>query len=284
MALRLAVFLVLAALAVTSAAAETVSLRRSDGATTTVRAYPPEGACRGIAVLSHGAGGSEAGLGYLGQGLSGAGWLVVAPGHAESGMAALRAHARGQGRGLREALAQLVADPAAHAARLDDIGAALNWAQTWAQARCPGGQEVLIGHSMGAMTVMIEAGARNLMGLRGQRRFDAYVALSPQGPGSVFPEDAWTGIAAPVLMLTGTRDRALEGGWEGRLVPFESLPPPCKWLGVIDGARHKDLGGRGRDSRTGALVMATVTDFLNGARAGDCRPPPLREGMTLRAR
>jgi hypothetical protein len=42
------------------------------------------------------------------------------------------------------------------------------------------------------------------------------VALSPQGPGSIFPETAWRGIAKPVLLITGTRDQALEGGWQSR--------------------------------------------------------------------
>jgi hypothetical protein len=45
---------------------ETISLQRADGQSLRIRPYPAAtGTCRGIAILSHGAGGSEEGLGYL---------------------------------------------------------------------------------------------------------------------------------------------------------------------------------------------------------------------------
>ena len=62
---------------------------------------------------------------------------------------------------------------------------------------------------MGAVTVMLEAGAKNIIGVApsaaGLDRFDAYVALSPEGPGIIFSERAWHGIHKPLLVLTGTR-------------------------------------------------------------------------------
>jgi hypothetical protein len=50
---------------------------------------------------------------------------------------------------------------------------------------------------------MLEAGAINMIAVAsppsGQDRFDAYVALSPEGPGIVFPDRAWRGIHKPML-------------------------------------------------------------------------------------
>ncbi len=86
---------------------------------------------------------------------------------------------------------------------------------------------------------MIEAGARNKVGVQGTDSFNAYIALSPLGTGSIFHESAWSGIRSPVLLITGTRDTELGGAsWETRTEPFRNMPPRCKWLGVMDGSSH----------------------------------------------
>jgi alpha-beta hydrolase superfamily lysophospholipase len=105
------------------------------------------------------------------------GYTTVAMGHRESGFAALAADVREYG--VLPGVTRLVADEHAEQARLLDLDAALQWAD--GQCRAP--FRVLLGHSMGAETVMLEAGAKNTIGVpsppAAQDRFDAYVALSP---------------------------------------------------------------------------------------------------------
>lgn len=259
---------------------EELSLTRQDGKAVPAVAYAPSGpACQGVAIISHGAGGSESGLEYLGAAMSGRGYLAVVVGHKESGRSAVRE--RMSGFDLRGALAKLITDPSAYRARFMDIAVA----KSWAQGKCSGTRSVLLGHSMGAATVMMEAGAHNKLGLSGADAFDAYVALSPQGAGSIFPADAWSGIRKPVLTLTGTEDSELGGAsWTTRTEPFRNMPAGCKWLGVIDGATHLNLAGIGFSGGVEDLATGTLNAFLDGVVRGDCSAPVRRQGITIETR
>ncbi len=267
-------------LALTSAHAQTaVQLSRADGRTVQAQTYAPTGTCRGVALISHGAGGSDTGYTYLAQALAQWGFLAVVPAHADSGMKALRD--KMQGLNVREGLNDLVADADAYRSRFADLDAA----RTWASPRCAGKRTVLLGHSMGAATAMLEAGAANRLGLQGRDGFDAYVALSPQGEGSIFTADAWKAIRKPVLLLTGTRDDELGGkGWQSRTAPFAVLPGPCQWLGVIDRATHMHFAGHGASRSTEALTLRTVQAFLWPAANGCPTPPAPVRGLTLQTK
>lgn len=271
--------LVAMALAGAASAQRTVSVPRADGQSVPLRVYAPESrACRGTALVSPGAGGSEKGYAYLGEALSASGYLTVVIGHAESGRRALREHSR-EG-GLREGLSALTTDPRAYEARLMDIAAARHWAKD-----CPQGLSVLIGHSMGAATTMIEAGARNLLGLRGHQAFDAYIAMSPQGSGPIFPAKAWSDIRSPLLSLTGTRDGELGGAsWRARTEPFEDMAGGCKWLGVIPDATHTHFAGHGFSAKTERVSVRVITAFLSAVQAGDCRRPSSLPGLDLQTK
>ena len=169
-----------------------------------------------------------------------------------------------------------------------DVGAALQWAD----GQCKAPFRVLMGHSMGAVTVMLEAGAKNIIGVSpsvaGLDRFDAYVALSPEGPGIIFSEHAWRGINKPLLALTGTRDQSLKGGAEARQLPWRDLPgiaSKCQWMGVIDGATHMNFAGNGMGAdHVEPLVTQTVANFLRGVRASACTLPQAKDGMTLQVK
>ena len=258
-------------------ASEALQLQRQDQKFLQATAYAPAAAtCRGVAIISPGAGGTEQGYRYLGEALSSIGYLSVVVGHQESGRRALREHLRGNG--LREGLAELITEPDAYRGRFMDIAASVKWAER----RCNSREKLLIGHSMGAATVMIEAGARNKVGVQGTDSFNAYIALSPQGIGSIFPGNAWSGIRRPVLLITGTRDTELGGAsWETRTEPFRNMPPGCKWLGVIDGASHLNFAGTGMSRKTQTLTVQTISAFLDGLRAGDCRARGQVAGMDL---
>lgn len=286
---RLAVVLAVGCVSKHMNAQHALSVPRADGAQTPLLVYPAVGAssrCAPLAVISHGAGGSEEGYGYLAQAMAKLGYTTVAMGHRESGFAALATDMREYG--LLPGVTHLVADPHAEQARLLDLDAALKWAE----GHCRAPFRVLLGHSMGAETVMLEAGAKNIIGVESppaaQDRLDAYVALSPEGPSVVFPNDAWSGIRKPVLMLTGTNDQSLKGGPQARLVPWKDmrgLPSHCQWLGVIDGATHMNFAGNGlRHESVESIVTSTVAEFLKGVRAGGCALPAATSGMKLQAK
>jgi dienelactone hydrolase len=277
---RLCLALLLPVAAGIAQAQEALSLQRQDQTTIAVMAYAPKaGACRGMAIISPGAGGSEKGYSYLGETMAGLGYQVVVVGHPESGRRALREQIRGQG--LREGLAELITEPEAYRGRFMDIAAA----RQWAQGRCQGRQAVLLGHSMGAATTMMEAGARNKLGLTGSHAFDVYIPLSPQGAGSIFPANAWSDLQRPVLSVTGTRDDELGGGsWQTRTEPYRNMPPGCKWLAVIDGATHMNLAGNGMARKTEALTSQVIGDFLEAVRRGDCRAPRPHPGMAVESK
>ena len=266
-----------------------VNAPREDGRTTPLLVFRSAGiaaACAPVALLSHGAGGSENGYRYLAEAMSKDGFTTIVMGHRESGPEALRADMLSDG--IRPGIQALVADPNAEKARLLDVGAALRWADK----QCHAPFRILLGHSMGAETVMLEAGARNVIGLTappaGRDRFDAYVALSPEGPGVVFPAHAWSGIHKPVLILTGTRDQSLKGGPEARLIPWTDLPGSsghCQWEGVLEGATHMNFAGNGvGHDRAEPLITATIHSFLAGIQGPGCTLPAAREGIALKAK
>ena len=261
-------------------AQQLVQSPREDGATTPLRVYAPSSdACAPLALISPGAGGNENGYQYLAQGMQAVGWRAIVIGHKESGESALRSDMR-EAKGVKSGLEELVNDPKAYNARLMDIAAALKWAAS----SCKAPFAALLGHSMGARTVMVEAGATNNFGIKGPDRFDAYVALSPDGPGKMFPENAWSGIRKPVLMLTGTRDKSLDGGWKSRTIPYQSLPAGCKWLGVIDEASHLNFAGVGFAGSTDKLVLLETKAFLNSLRSGHCGSPVQANGITMQSK
>lgn len=242
--------------------------------------------CPPLAVISHGAGGSENGYRYLAEGMASLGYTAMVMGHAESGLGALRGDVVRDG--VKPGVTDLVSDPVAESDRLLDVSAALKWAD----GQCHAPFRVLLGHSMGSTTVMLEAGTQNMLGVTsppaGQDRFDAYVALSPEGSGIVFPENAWHAIRKPMLIMTGTRDQGLKGGPQARLEPWRNLPGTvghCQWQGVIDGATHMNFAGAGIGAgKVEPLVTQTVAAFLGGVRGKGCALPAALSGIELKAK
>jgi predicted dienelactone hydrolase len=272
------------------AAQQHLDVPREDGASTPLLVYAaspaPSSGCAPLALISHGAGGSEEGYRYLAQGMSKMGYTAVVMGHRESGLAALQQDMRKYG--LLRGVTELVRSPIAENDRLKDVTAALDWSDK----TCKPPFRVLLGHSMGAETVMLEAGAADMIGLvpfaAGRSRFNAFVAMSPEGPGIVFPEHAWTQIRKPVLVLTGTNDQSLKGGPEARLVPWREFPgntQHCQWLGVIDGATHFNFGGNGPGhERVEQIVLSTIASYLGGVRGSGCTLPAPVPGFSLQAK
>lgn len=253
-----------------------LSLRRADGGAVPILEIAPDNAaCPPLLVLSHGFGGSNIGLAWLARAAAYNGFRTIAIEHRESGRAQLRAVLRSKDR--RRALTEAVEDAAANAARMRDLDAI--W--VWATKDCRPPFAVLAGHSMGAQLTMLEAGAKTRLGVTGKDRFDAYIALSPQGEGARFPHRAWAGISKPVLMVTGTHDNGLDGDWKTRVTAFEGLPPGHKVLAVIDGGTHMDMGGRGRP-RVQRNVSAIVLAFLGRLGKPSVQDMPVLKGVHYR--
>lgn len=262
-------------LSLSGAAQDLVRVPRGDGGETALRVYSVAKDCALLAVISPGAGGTEDGYAYLANGLRDGGWLAVVMGHKESGPSTLRKEIRSSG--IHGGLKDMVADPKLQRDRMLDLDAAL----AWSSQRCRGSYKVLLGHSMGSDTVMFEAGAHNKLQVRGQDRFDAYVAISPSGHGSIFMETSWSDIRKPLYVLTGTHDTGLEGAWEWRTEPFHGLPPGCHWLGVIDGASHLNFAGIGIAAKTEQLTLSSIDEFLASARRNECAAPAKQTGITV---
>ncbi len=254
-----------------------ISLQRQDSKPVSAMVYKPIASeCKGVAIISHGAGGSEKGYTYLGTAMSSFGYLAVVVGHQESGLQAVQEQI--SGKTLGDGLAKLITDPKAYQARFMDIAVV----KEWAQGQCNSKVAILIGHSMGAATVMMEAGARNKLNIVELPKFTAYIAISPQGSGLIFPDKAWSDINQPVLMLTGTQDKELGGlSWETRTEPFINMKSGCKWLGVIDGATHMNFAGRGISKKTETLTSQVIREFLTGVQASDCKLVNQISGMTI---
>lgn len=245
---------------------------RADGTRIEARVLDAPG-CAPLAIISHGFGGNSKGNPQLAEALNRAGYRVVLPSHPESGPRALLG-ALGPGR-PRERILDLAADPVLLGARGADVTAILA-AET---RRCAVPFKVLGGHSMGARTTLLEAGAGNRNGMKGADRFDAYLAISPAGENSrLFPKGAMATIRKPVFMITGTRDDGEGVGYALRLTAFDGLPPGRKRLAVIDEANHFDLGGR-RNPPTGRLIGAMAVEFLAMVRSGRKTPATPRPGV-----
>jgi dienelactone hydrolase len=249
---------IVATLSVTAPASRASEvLARPDGGTLRLARHGPSSGCLPTVIISHGLGGDEHGAAGLAQVLARRGWRVLVMGHAESGRAVLRkALFSGE---TRNQLIAAATDPARHKARFADLEVAF----AEATRACRPKQLVLIGHSMGAATTMIEAGAVARFGSFGRDRFDAYVALSPQGVGIYWTETSWQAVRKPVLMITGTRDHGPDGDYTTRLEAFRRLPAgPAHRLAIFEGINHLQLSGR--TAKIGDQLAELIEDFLAG--------------------
>ena len=256
-----------------SHAATGIDIPRSDGKATPVKLYGDWGAtnCSPVIVASHGLGGSERGLSFIGDAFSQKGYRVVVMGHTNvNEKADLRKLIFGGNK------AEIIADQVKFASRFLDLEATLKYVTQ----NCSPAHLFLIGHSLGAATTIIEAGAIPNVAQRGQKRFHAYIALSQQGVGTLFNEGAWSGITEPVLMITGTKDKGVDGDYTTRLSSFDGLPKGQKRLAIIEGANHMNLGGR-RSKQTREVMIELIDEFLLQVQSGSFEPSQVK-GVDIR--
>lgn len=131
---------------------------------------------------------------------------------------------------------------------------------------------VVAGHSFGAFTAQMLAGARifddSVAG--GEFAHPAVagsVLMSPQGSGTRgLTRDSWRHVRVPLLTITGTHDIGAGGeGLAWRREPYDASDVTDKWLLVARGGGH-DLGGiGGRASQPASdvadAIASSVTAF-----------------------
>jgi serine/threonine protein kinase/dienelactone hydrolase len=197
-----------------------------------------------VIIFSHGYGGSDQGYEYLGRGWADAAYVVILPTHAGSDTAA-----------LRQMGMQGVEDPAKafelQTQRTGDVRFLVSSLKN-IEHQVPGikgkvdrKKVGVSGHSMGAGTTLLIAGATAAPPNAAQRAFRddrvrAAIAMSPPGPGrSSFSDGSWDRIAIPTMTMSGTRDRGASGEPpEWRTQPFKHMPSGNKYQVLVEGAEH----------------------------------------------
>jgi predicted dienelactone hydrolase len=124
------------------------------------------------------------------------------------------------------------------------------------------------GHSFGAYTSMLIGGATVLV--PGQEepvsfadlRVRAILPIAGQGRGQQGLHDhSWDKLTLPMIMITGTQDRGLNGEeprW--RAEGFQFCPPGNKYWAFVTGASHFSY-----DGRTGNSAQNRISDVVKSA-------------------
>ena len=237
---------------------------RADGQTIEANILPAPGlSCAPLAIVSHGLGGTKDSNLQLATALNRSGYRVIVPTHAESGPRQLFSSLRPSAGGFVSGIAKAASSTEAHRYRMADLNAVL----AVEERRCDVPHKLLAGHSMGARTTLVEAGAKSSTGIVGRDRFDLYVAVSPEGQGpEFFPSGSMRSVRKPTMVITGTLDSSVDGPFQTRLSTYHAIPSEKKRLAIIQGANHLDLGGR--SDAVGTMVGTLATEFAMQIKPG----------------
>lgn len=249
-----------------------------------VRIYWPNEASGPVplVVFSHGIGGSRRGYSYIGQHL------------ASSGIASLHVQHVGSDRALWGGnLIQLVgrlreaADESEVRARVSDMRFALDRLLLEAGARIDASRIAVAGHSYGANTSLLLAGAA-VPGHEAlqEPRFKAAVFISaPPLHGVDDADKALAAIRLPTLHITCTDDVIRVPGYyseaKERVQLYEQTGSRAKVLAVFEGGSHsvftdrRGTGGAVQNPRIKEATKQLIADFVRAVFDGDPRPERL---------
>ena len=240
-----------------------------------VRLYWPDSAASGapvpLIVFSHGIGGSRAGYSHLGRHWAGQGYASLHVQHVGSDNQLWRGNLFALPSRLQQATQESEA-----VARVADLRFALD--QLLAGERGPRidtNRIAVAGHSYGAMTAMLAAGARierggKTLALRDARLRAAILMSAPPFYGESDFVPILRELAVPTLHLTTTEDVIRVPGYHSppadRLRVFEATGGSLKVLAVFEGGSHSVfMDGRGTGSTARQVRAATrelSTTFL----------------------
>ena len=252
---------------------------------------PPSEGPAPVVLFSHGLGGSRMGSAYLAEHWARRGYLTVFLQHPGSDvdvwqnerplrrMAALRRAANAQNLLLRVA----------------DVRATLDQLEAWnadeghpLHGRVDMDHVGMSGHSFGAVTTQAVSGqtiGARQFALLTDPRIDAAIIMSPSSPRQGSPEQAFSKVKIPWMLMTGTNDVAPIGDadMESRLAVFPALPPGDKYEVVLDGAEHSAFTERAlpgdsqpRNPNHHRVILALSTAFWDAYLMDD---PDAREWL-----
>lgn len=245
--------------------------------------YPDADRTFPVIIFSHGTGGSQESFAHLSRFWSSYGYVCIHPTHLGSDIGALKKY------GFLELMeisrtANLLQDRPQDISYIIDSLEELEQLVPQLTGKMERGAIGVSGHSAGAYTTMLLAGASATMrsgekvNLR-DSRVRSFLAISPQGttpPGFDkylwgLEQDSWDKISAPMMTVSGSKDK----GWEGRppswkVEAFNNMPPGDKYHLFIQGAGHfayddsDDLAINNDKIKTGAnqIAMARKAKWL----------------------
>ncbi len=266
-----------------------------------VRLYLPDGAEAGkpvpLVVFSHGIGGSRLGYSYLGRYWASQGYASLHLQHVGSD----RNLWVGNPFGLVGRLHDAAQDKEA-IARVLDLHFALDQLLAGPlAARLDANRIVAAGHSYGANTTLLAAGAQveragQKLDFRDPRIKAAIILSAPPFYGESDPAKILAGITVPTLHVTATDDIIrIPGYYSGatdRVAVFDATGSPRKALAVFAGGSHSmftDRSGTGgmalnpkvKDA-TRALSLAFLKDVFDGEDAALRQWPAQFAGIVAR--
>ncbi len=246
-----------------------------------VRLYLPAGdAPVPLVVFSHGIGGSRFGYSHLGRHWAAHGWASLHLQHAGSD----RDLWRGSVWGLLDRLRDAATDAEA-VDRVHDLRFALDRVLDGPVGeRLDAARVVAAGHSYGANTTLLAAGARVVRGgrpvvLRDERVRAAIVLSAPPFYGESSFEPILGGVDVPSLHVTATGDDIrIPGFWSGvddRIAVFDAIGGRPKALAVFEGGSHSIFtdraatGGVTLNAQVKAATRELTLAFLQRVFGGD---------------
>ena len=233
-----------------------------------------------LIVFSHGIGGSRRGYSYLGQFWASQGYASLHLQHVGSDRALW------VGNPITVALRlQAAAQEAEATARVQDLRFALD--QVLAGPLAPqldASRIIAAGHSYGANTTLLAAGARveragRVLDLRDARIKAAIVISAPPFYGEGQPERILGGIQVPSLHITATEDIIRVPGYfspaSDRVAVFDATGGQAKTLAVFEGGSHSIFtdrsgpGGQVLNAQIKAATQALSLAFLGSVFEND---------------
>jgi dienelactone hydrolase len=233
-----------------------------------------------LVVFSHGIGGSRAGYSYLGSHWASQGFASLHLQHVGSD----RSLWFGNPFALVDRLSQAAKDSEA-IARVQDLHFALDRIfESSAAALLDGTRIVAAGHSYGANTTLLAAGARierqgRVLDFSDRRVQAAIVISAPPFYGEASPRKILSAVTVPSLHITATQDVILIPGYfsgaDDRVAVFDATGSVRKTLAVFEGGSHSmftDRAGTGGTLLNPQVKQATKelsAAFLQSLFGGD---------------
>lgn len=213
------------------------SFDNGTGRAVPISVWATAGKARGVILFSHGAFSSPAKYDEIARRWAEAGYLVVAPLHADS------SDWTGIKPEFKDQIAWRLADMKLAYAQLNGLAAK-------ARVRIKGVKIVAAGHSFGALIALMDS----------DPRMTSIIAFSPPGsiPGVTIPA-----VSKPLLTITGTADTnpMMAPTWQAHLAAHRAATGPA-WAYVGEGADHYFGGLFGRPELPGPKAMAPFADAM----------------------